>query len=83
MEIRDWSERNHCKRLPKGTFEPTYIKMLYCSANEEFKFKDVPFIVRRFDTDYNILPIKYLHELRLVSPLILSGKLATTHVGLT
>ncbi|KAI0595011.1 hypothetical protein F4775DRAFT_389137 [Biscogniauxia sp. FL1348] len=26
--------------------------------------KDVPFIVRRFDTDYNILLVKYLHELR-------------------
>ncbi|KAM7190976.1 Cytochrome P450 [Naviculisporaceae sp. PSN 640] len=42
------------------------------------KFKNVPFIVRRFDTDYNILPIKYLEELRWVSPSILSSKVATT-----
>ncbi|KAM7197577.1 Cytochrome P450 [Rhypophila sp. PSN 637] len=52
-------------------FEPTMLLQLRF-------FKNVPFIVRRFDTDYNILPIKYLDELRWVSPSILSSKIATT-----
>ncbi|KAI0479498.1 cytochrome P450 [Xylariaceae sp. FL0804] len=42
------------------------------------KFKNVPFIVRRFDTDYNILPIKHLYEIRMVRRSILNSKLATS-----
>ncbi|KAG8156340.1 hypothetical protein KVR01_013792 [Diaporthe batatas] len=42
------------------------------------KFKGSPFIVRRFDTDYNILPMQYLEEVRLISPSILSGRIATS-----
>lgn len=45
------------------------------------KFKGSPFIVRRFDTDYNILPIKYLEEVRLISPSILNGRIATSQVS--
>ncbi|CAG9982017.1 unnamed protein product [Clonostachys byssicola] len=41
------------------------------------QFKDVPFILRRFDTDYNILPARYLSEIAAISPSILSGVSAT------
>ncbi|KAI1309821.1 cytochrome P450 [Xylaria venustula] len=69
----------------RSWFEPTFL--LQCrfvlGAHEIIssgykKYKDQPFIVRRFDTDYNILPIKYLEELRLVPPTILSSKIATS-----
>ncbi|KAI1325994.1 cytochrome P450 [Xylariaceae sp. FL0255] len=38
------------------------------------KFKDVPFVVRRFDADITVLPIKYLDELRLLPVSKLSAK---------
>ncbi|RYP36412.1 hypothetical protein DL767_003375 [Monosporascus sp. MG133] len=42
------------------------------------KFKDRPFIVKRHDVDWNVMPHKYLEELRLVSPLKLSSVKANT-----
>ncbi|KAI5868695.1 cytochrome P450 [Durotheca rogersii] len=38
------------------------------------KFKNVPFIVRRFDADYSVLPMRYLEEIRLIPMTKLSGK---------
>ncbi|KAI1330891.1 cytochrome P450 [Xylariaceae sp. FL0255] len=67
-------------------FEPTFVLQWrfvlgarHIIASGYKKFKATPFIVRRFDTDYNILPIRYLEEIRLVSPAILSSKIATTY----
>ncbi|KAM7222976.1 Cytochrome P450 [Rhypophila decipiens] len=69
----------------RSRFEPTMLLQLRFVMGAKGiissgykRFKNVPFIVRRFDTDYNILPIKYLDELRWVSPSILSSKIATT-----
>ncbi|KFH42569.1 Ent-kaurene oxidase-like protein [Hapsidospora chrysogenum ATCC 11550] len=42
------------------------------------RFKDRPFIVKRHDVDWNVMPHKYLDELRLVSPLKLSSVKANT-----
>lgn len=39
------------------------------------KFKDVPFVVRRLDTDIHVLPMKYLDELRLTPRSDLNGKM--------
>ncbi|RWA03662.1 hypothetical protein EKO27_g11441 [Xylaria grammica] len=69
----------------RSRFEPTFLLQarFVMGAHKIIssgyqKFKDVPFVVRRFDTDYNILPIRYLEELRLVPPTILSSKIATS-----
>ncbi|RYC60955.1 hypothetical protein CHU98_g5252 [Xylaria longipes] len=39
-------------------------------------FKNEPFVIRRYDADITILPMKYLDELRLVSVDVLSSKKA-------
>lgn len=45
------------------------------------KFKRLPFIVRRFDADYNILPIRYLEELHRMPPSVINGRAAVTQVS--
>ncbi|KAJ2977704.1 hypothetical protein NUW58_g7729 [Xylaria curta] len=40
------------------------------------KYKDRPFILKRYDVDFNVLPHKYLDELRLVPETKLSGSRA-------
>jgi len=44
------------------------------------QFKDVPFVVRRLDTDIHVLPMKYLDELRLVPRNDLNGKMVHYNV---
>lgn len=45
------------------------------------QFKNLPFIIRRFDADYNILPIKYLEEVHRMPPSIINGRAAVTQVS--
>ncbi|POS72957.1 hypothetical protein DHEL01_v208647 [Diaporthe helianthi] len=40
------------------------------------KLKDIPFVLRRYDTDITVLPIKYLEEMRLIPRSKLNGKKA-------
>lgn len=37
------------------------------------KFKDRPFVLKRYDVDITVMPNKYLGELRLIPPTKLSG----------
>ena len=45
------------------------------------QLKDVPFVVRRYDTDITVLPIKYLDEMRLIPRHKLNGKKAQVNVS--
>lgn len=45
------------------------------------QFKDVPFVVRRHDTDIHVIPMRYLDELRLVPRNELNGKMVHYNVG--
>lgn len=47
------------------------------------QLKDVPFVVRRYDTDITVLPIKYLDEMRLIPRHKLNGKKAQINVGVS
>lgn len=46
-----------------------------------WQFKDIPFVVRRFDTDIHVVPMKYLDELRLVPRNDLNGKMVHYNVS--
>ncbi|KAI4597404.1 hypothetical protein KJ359_004510 [Pestalotiopsis sp. 9143b] len=66
----------------RGFWEPSFFLQLrfiwdafgIISSGYE-KFKDVPFVVSRLDTDINVMPMKYLDELRLVPRNQLNGKM--------
>ncbi|KAI9148468.1 Cytochrome P450 monooxygenase ATR4 [Paramyrothecium foliicola] len=67
----------------RGWWEPSFILkarfLLNASSIIESgyeKFKDVPFIVRRHDTEIHVMPMKYLDELRLTPKRDLNGKMA-------
>ncbi|KAI0008538.1 cytochrome P450 [Xylariaceae sp. FL0662B] len=70
----------------RSWFEPTFLlkaRFITGAANligsGYKKFRDVPFVLRRYDVDITVLPIEYLDELRLVPPTKLSGKTAQTN----
>ncbi|KAK8036504.1 hypothetical protein PG991_001641 [Apiospora marii] len=48
---------------------------LLADADFAIQYKDRPFILRRHDADINVLPMKYLDELRLVPREELNGKM--------
>ncbi|KAI1470984.1 cytochrome P450 [Daldinia caldariorum] len=61
-------------------FEPTFVLQTRFIHNARgiissgyAKFKDKPFVVRRYDVDITVLPHKYLGELRLIPSSKLSG----------
>ena len=43
--------------------------------------KNQPFVLRRYDVDFLVLPMKYLDEIRLIAPSKLSSKGAQTGVS--
>ena len=45
------------------------------------QFKDIPFVISRYDTDITVLPIKYLDETRLIPRHKLNGKKAQINVS--
>lgn len=47
------------------------------------QFKNIPFVVRRLDTDIHIMPMKYLDELRLLPRAHLNGKMVHYNVCLS
>lgn len=47
----------------------------------QWQFKNVPFVVSRLDTDINVMPMKYLDELRLVPRNQLNGKMVHYNVS--
>ncbi|KHN93731.1 Cytochrome P450 [Metarhizium album ARSEF 1941] len=66
----------------RGWWEPSFLlktRFIYDAydiiSSGYAKFKDVPFVVTRHDTDIHVLPMKYLDELRLVARNDLSGKM--------
>ncbi|KAJ3493328.1 hypothetical protein NLG97_g4803 [Lecanicillium saksenae] len=67
----------------RSVFEPTFwLRGRFTTGgysiieNGYKKFNNIPFVIRRYDTDITILPIKYLDELRLVPKSKLNGKIA-------
>ncbi|KAI0889376.1 cytochrome P450, partial [Annulohypoxylon maeteangense] len=67
----------------RGWWEPSFLlktRFIYDAyriINSGYdKFKDVPFVVRRYDTDIHVMPMKYLDELRLIPRNELNGKMA-------
>ena len=50
-------------------------RLLVADADVGTQYNDRPFILRRHDADINVLPMKYLDELRLVPREELNGKM--------
>ncbi|KID89997.1 cytochrome P450, partial [Metarhizium majus ARSEF 297] len=71
----------------RSFFEPTlwvqirFTTDAYNIITTAYKYlKDVPFVLRRYDTDITVLPIKYLDEMRLIPRSKLNGKKAQVNV---
>ncbi|KAI1127654.1 cytochrome P450 [Nemania abortiva] len=67
----------------RSIFEPTLWLQIRFTTNAYSiidsgykKLKNVPYVLRRYDTDITILPIKYLEEMRLIPRSKLNGKKA-------
>ncbi|KAI0436660.1 cytochrome P450 [Xylaria telfairii] len=67
----------------RSFFEPTLWVQIRFTTNafniiesSYKKLKNVPYVLRRYDTDITILPIKYLEEMRLIPRSKLNGKKA-------
>ncbi|ROW08498.1 hypothetical protein VMCG_03255 [Cytospora schulzeri] len=67
----------------RSIFEPTFwLQIRFTTSAYDIidsgykKLKNVPFVLRRYDTDITVLPIKYLDEMRLIPRTKLNGKKA-------
>ncbi|RAH55103.1 hypothetical protein BO85DRAFT_452006 [Aspergillus piperis CBS 112811] len=73
----------------RSIFEPTFLLQgrfilgaRHIIHNAYTTMRGNPFVLRRWDVDFLVLPMRYLEEVRLISPSKLSSKGAQTGVSL-
>ncbi|RYP67897.1 hypothetical protein DL771_007005 [Monosporascus sp. 5C6A] len=58
----------------KVMFSAAYLPSPHIGLPDSQQFKDKPFVVRRWDIDITVLPMKYLNEVRMFPPSKMNGR---------